>query len=315
MERHNSTLTGHQDPGYSQKDSPTAQMEQNGDYGIGRGRRNVFRGRRRREDDRVSRPQPSAETKTQTPKFDLLASNFPPLPGSTAKIPGEPVLESRMSDIVKGVCKEKESKDLLPSSPAPAQEEETHSPVQQPVTSVSSPSQTEAVVLSTVQPESKPEEVSAQKEVTSHVSPPVSVSPTSAAKPPRTNTTSPSANASAAPALLVQEPRKLSYAEVCQKPPKEPPPVPVQPLREHRTNIVPPAKTEDNGTPEKASEKVPDKAEGRMKDYSGFRGNGPPRGAAGKIREQRRQFGRRSSPQGAPRRVGKEQYVPPRSPK
>lgn len=38
MERHNSTLTGHQDQGYSQKDSPTAQVEQNGDYGIGRGR-------------------------------------------------------------------------------------------------------------------------------------------------------------------------------------------------------------------------------------------------------------------------------------
>lgn len=55
----------------------------------------------------LQRPQPSVETKTQTPKFDLLASNFPPLPGSTAKILGEPVLESRMSDIVKGVCKEK----------------------------------------------------------------------------------------------------------------------------------------------------------------------------------------------------------------
>lgn len=40
-----------------------------------------------------------------------------------------------------------ESKDLLPSCPAPAQEEQTHSTVQQPVTSVSSPSQTEAVVL------------------------------------------------------------------------------------------------------------------------------------------------------------------------
>ncbi|XP_059688852.1 la-related protein 4 isoform X6 [Gavia stellata] len=280
-----------------------------------RNRRNVFRGRRRREDDRVSRPQPSAETKTQTPKFDLLASNFPPLPGSTAKIPGEPVLESRMSDIVKGVCKEKESKDLLPSCPAPAQEEQTHSTVQEPVTSMSSPSETEAVVLSTVQPDSKPEEASAQKDVTSHASPPVSVSPVSAVKPPRTNTTSPSSNASAAPALLMQEPRKLSYAEVCQKPPKEPPPVAVQPLREHRTNIVPPAKNEENAAPEKASEKAHDKVEGRMKDYSGFRGNGPLRGAAGKIREQRRQFGRRSSPQGAPRRIGKEQYVPPRSPK
>lgn len=112
-----------------------------------------------------------------------------------------------------------------------------------------------------------------------------------------------------------KEPRKLSYAEVCQKPPKEPTPGPVQPLRELRTNIVSPAKNEENGTPEKALERPHEKLEGRMKDYSGFRGNGHPRGAAGKIREQRRQFGRRSSPQGAPRRIGKEQYVPPRSPK
>lgn len=38
MERHNSSLTGHQDQGYSQKDSTTAPLEQNGDYGVGRGR-------------------------------------------------------------------------------------------------------------------------------------------------------------------------------------------------------------------------------------------------------------------------------------
>lgn len=43
----------------------------------------------------------------QTPKFDLLASNFPPLPGSVVSAPGEPVLESRMADVVKGICKEK----------------------------------------------------------------------------------------------------------------------------------------------------------------------------------------------------------------
>lgn len=116
--------------------------------------------------------------------------------------------------------------------------------------------------------------------------------------------------------MLPKEPRKLSYAEVCQKPPKEPPAVPVQPLREHRTNIVAPAKSEENGTAEKAPEKAPhERPEGRMKDFCGFRGSGAPRGAAAKIREQRRQFGRRSSPQGAPRRAGKEQFVPPRSPK
>ncbi|XP_029821845.1 la-related protein 4 [Manacus vitellinus] len=320
MERHSSPLTGHQEQGYSQKDSATAQLEQNGDYGVGRGRRNVFRGRRRRDDDRVSRPQPSAETKTQTPKFDLLASNFPPLPGSTAKIPGEPVLESRMSDVVKGVCKEKEGKDSLPTCPAPAAPEESPFSLLQlnKPSALSCCSRPFPILLSTVLPESKAEEASAPKDVASQASPPASLSPVSAAKPPRTNSSSPSAQASAAPALSTQEPRKLSYAEVCQKPPKEPPPVPVQPLREHRANIVPPAKPEEDAPAERAPEKAPlaEKAEGRMKDYPGFRGpGGAARGAAGKIREQRRQFGRRSSPQGAPRRVGKEQFVPPRSPK
>ncbi|NXF12442.1 LARP4 protein, partial [Smithornis capensis] len=314
LERHSSPLTGHPEQGYAQKDSPTAPLEQNGDYGAGRGRRNVFRGRRRREDDRVSRPQPSAETKTQTPKFDLLASNFPPLPGSTAKVPGEPVLESRMSDIVKGVCKEKESKESLPTCPAPAPEEQT--PSAAPESSGSCPGPAEPLLpsccwfLSTVQPESKPEEVSAPKDVASQASPPASLSPVTAAKPPRTNTTSPCAPASAAPAPCTQEPRKLSYAEVCQKPPKEPPPAPAQPLRELRPNGGPPAQTEESG--DRAPDRAPEKAEGRGKELPGFRA---PRGAAGKIREQRRPLGRRPSPQGAPRRGGKEQSVPPRSPK
>ncbi|XP_069345868.1 la-related protein 4 isoform X8 [Eulemur rufifrons] len=105
-ERHNPTVAGHQEQTYVTKDTPTLQMEQNGDYG--RGRRTLFRGRRRREDDRIPRPHPStAEAKAPTPKFDLLASNFPPLPGSSSRMPGELVLENRMSDVVKGVYKEK----------------------------------------------------------------------------------------------------------------------------------------------------------------------------------------------------------------
>lgn len=63
---------------------------------------------------------------------------------------------------------------------------------------------------STVQPESKPE-VSVQKDVKSHTSPPVSVCPVSTAKPPRTNTTNATSsptNTSAAPAASVQVRRK-----------------------------------------------------------------------------------------------------------
>ncbi|CAI5765360.1 la-related protein 4 isoform X1 [Podarcis lilfordi] len=312
-ERQANSLSGHQDQSYSPKDSSVTQIEQNGDYGMSRGRRNIFRGRRRREDDRLVRPPPSAETKTLTPKFDLLASNFPPLPGSMIKTQGDPVLESRMSDVVKGISKEKENKELPVDCITSTQEEQGQSTVQ-PVTSASSPCEIDVPGLSATQPD-KLEEVQAQKEVASQTSPPSPVCPLSTVKSPRTNATSSTTSTNTMPTVTVQQPRKLSYAEVCQKPPKEMAPVSVQPLRELRTNVTSPAKTEENGTHERAGEKACEKPEGRVKDFAVFRGNGPPKGAAGKIREQRRQCGRRSSPQGAPRRVGKEQYVPPRSPK
>uniref|UniRef100_A0A8P0TL48 La ribonucleoprotein 4 n=1 Tax=Canis lupus familiaris TaxID=9615 RepID=A0A8P0TL48_CANLF len=257
-ERHNPTVTGHQEQSYLPKETPVLQMEQNGDYG--RGRRTLFRGRRRREDDRVPRPQSSsAEAKAPTPKFDLLASNFPPLPGSSSRTPGE-------------------------------------------------------LVFTTQQEKDPVEDSTVQKDVLNQTN---TVSPPSTAKPSRTNSASPcNININAAVAVALQEPRKLSYAEVCQKPPKEPSPVLVQPLRELRSNVVSPTKNEENGAPEKSIEKSHEKPEARAsKEYSSFRGNTIPRGAAGKIREQRRQFGHRAIPQGVTRRNGKEQYVPPRSPK
>ncbi|XP_025786569.1 la-related protein 4 isoform X6 [Puma concolor] len=281
-------------------------------------RRTLFRGRRRREDERVPRPQSSsAEAKAPTPKFDLLASNFPPLPGSSSRTPGELVLESRMSDVVKGVYKEKDNEELRVSCPVPAEDEQTDcTSAQQLSMSTSPPCTAELPALSTTQQVKDPiEDSTVPKDVLNQTTIPVS-SP-STAKPSRTNSASPcNSNINAAVAMALQEPRKLSYAEVCQKPPKEPSPVLVQPLRELRSNVVSPTKNEENGAPEKSIEKSHEKPEARAsKEYSGFRGNTIPRGAAGKIREQRRQFGHRAIPQGVTRRNGKEQYVPPRSPK
>ncbi|XP_077810348.1 la-related protein 4 isoform X24 [Macaca mulatta] len=294
-ERHNPTVTGHQEQTYLQKETSTLQMEQNGDYG--RGRRTLFRGRRRREDDRISRSHPStAESKAPTPKFDLLASNFPPLPGSSSRMPGELILENRMSDVVKGVYKEKDNEELRVSCPVPADEQTECTSAQQLNMSSSSPCAAELTALSTTQQEKDLiEDSSVQKDGLNQTTMPVS--PPSTTKPSR-------------------EPRKLSYAEVCQKPPKEPSSVLVQPLRELRSNVVSPTKNEDSGAPENSVEKPHEKPEARAsKDYSGFRGNTIPRGAAGKIREQRRQFSHRAIPQGVTRCNGKEQYVPPRSPK
>lgn len=316
-ERHNPTVTGHQDQSYLPKETPTLQMEQNGDYG--RGRRTLFRGRRRRDDDRIPRPHPSiVEAKTPTPKFDLLASNFPPLPGSSSKTPGELVLDSRMSDVVKGVYKEKDNEELRVTCPVPAEDEQTDcTSAQQLSMSANPPCTAELPPLSTTQQEKDliVEDSTVQKDAINQTA--IPVSSLSTTKPSRANTTSPcSGNINAVVAVALQEPRKLSYAEVCQKPPKEPSPVLVQPLRELRSNVVSPTKNEENGAPEKSIEKPHEKPETRAsKDYSGVRGNTIPRGAAGKIREQRRQFGHRAVPQGATRRNGKEQYVPPRSPK
>ncbi|XP_063808320.1 la-related protein 4 isoform X2 [Pseudophryne corroboree] len=311
-ERHTASLTGHQD------NAQSLHTEQNGMDGAGRGRRNVFRGRRRRDDDRTSRPLSAMEEIVQTPKFDLLATNFPPLPGSIASTPGEPVLESRMSDVVKGICKEKENKELLPNLTIPAQEEPTKTTLQQPVACVARHT-TEDITPPPPLPspvnEKKPTEISCHKDVASQTSSVLPLCNSTSTKPLKPTTTAPMTSMS--PAQNIQEPRKLSYAEVCQKPPKEPTPAPVQPLRELRSNIAPPAKNEESSVPEKSFEKTHEKVEGKVKDSPGHRSNGTPRGGggAGKIREQRRQFGRRSSPQGALRRNGKEQYVPPRSPK
>uniref|UniRef100_A0A2K5QCD6 La ribonucleoprotein 4 n=1 Tax=Cebus imitator TaxID=2715852 RepID=A0A2K5QCD6_CEBIM len=279
-------------------------------------RRSLFRGRRRREDDKISRSHPStAESKAPTPKFDLLASNFPPLPGSSSRMPGELILENRMSDVVKGVYKEKDNEELRVSCPVPADEQTDCTSVQPLNMSTSSPCTAELTALSTTQQEKDLiEDCSVQDSLNQMTIP---VSPPSTTKPSRASTASPcNSNLNAATAVALQEPRKLSYAEVCQKPPKEPSSVLVQPLRELRSNVVSPTKNEDSGAPEKSVEKLPEKPEARAsKDYSGFRGNTIPRGAAGKIREQRRQFSHRAIPQGVTRRNGKEQYVPPRSPK
>ncbi|XP_011819833.1 PREDICTED: la-related protein 4 isoform X3 [Mandrillus leucophaeus] len=280
-------------------------------------RRTLFRGRRRREDDRISRPHPStAESKAPTPKFDLLASNFPPLPGSSSRMPGELILENRMSDVVKGVYKEKDNEELRVSCPVPADEQTECTSAQQLNMSSCSPCAAELTALSTTQQEKDLiEDSSVQKDGLNQATMPVS--PPSTTKPSRASTASPcNNNINAAIAVALQEPRKLSYAEVCQKPPKEPSSVLVQPLRELRSNVVSPTKNEDSGAPENSVEKPHEKPEARAsKDYSGFRGNTIPRGAAGKIREQRRQFSHRAIPQGVTRRNGKEQYVPPRSPK
>ncbi|XP_058869061.1 la-related protein 4-like isoform X1 [Acipenser ruthenus] len=355
--RHQGAVLGPPDQGstYSVKEPHTPPSEQNGDCSLaGRGRKSTYRGgRRRREDERTVRPPALSEIKVQPPKFDLAATSFPPLPGSVVSTQGEPVLENRLSDVVRGISRDKQevSKvDLV----AVVQEEPVavaatlHPATGKPASTVSNEPPQASVVL----PEKKPAvEVPAPKETPRSAPPPVVMAPLPLAvsRPPRpapstpstqppAPATSPSPTAAIAsnPAL---ESRKLSYAEVCQRPPV---PVTALPLRELRGNTEEPAAAPDDTTAPVAPAtdkhtpqqqpglgKLPadsyGKPEGRSRDS--YRNNGPLRGSGSgiKLREQQRRpfpssssssssssTTRRSSPQGTGRRfIGKEQNVPP----
>ncbi|KAM9785518.1 la ribonucleoprotein 4Aa, partial [Neosynchiropus ocellatus] len=287
-------------------------------------------GRRRREDERTQRLPALAEVKVSPPKFDLAATNFPPLPGCVVSTQGEPVLENRMADVVRGLYRDKTTEHVgkdaglafvpateeLPASALGSQTTRVTAqppapvaaglPLQEKITEGPKPTTRTPVQIRT----SSPSQPGTQR-------PPAA--PTPAATP---------VPASAAAAATVQEPRKLSYAEVCQRPPKDPPPLPTvtapgQPLRELRVN-----KAEESGSstgPGGKMEKNHDEEGGweckevrshREPDSSScYRSNGPRASGGLKFREQRRApLARRSSPQGF-RNTGKEQNIPPVSSK
>ncbi|CAB1315071.1 unnamed protein product, partial [Coregonus sp. 'balchen'] len=298
----------------------------NGDLGIaGRGRRGSYRGmRRRREDERITRPIPLSEIKVPQPKFDLAASNFPPLPGCVVSTQGEPVLETRMSDVVRGLKVTSDKPDVSKESvapPASAQKETVSVP--SPVTPAPKPPTPPVVeppVPSVAHPVKKVEkaEPHVQKEMTPTPAPPSSLptptppsslptpsQPAAATKPTPTPTHSqPISTATPVPATTTPAPesRKLSYAEMCKRPATQPPepstfPKPPtssasQPLRELRVNKAdePAASSSSNGD---RSEKPERSGEGRphrdpLGSYCGV--NGPARsgGMGLKYRDQQR---------------------------
>ncbi|XP_039545090.1 la-related protein 4 isoform X3 [Pimephales promelas] len=308
----------------------------------GRARRGSYRGMRRRREDERMRQNPESEVKTPPPKFDLATTNFPPLPGGVPScLPGvsmqtESVLENRMADVVKGISRDKPetNKQDVSQDPRTCQVEAQSTGLSAPAPKLPATKQ-DTPNTSASQQVKKPE-----KEVQTSDTPqePASVTthhhvqPISAPKPLRSQSTSSTETstpplpsiASSQDLLTPQEPRKLSYAEVCQRPPKDPPPPPVtppspsptanQPLRELRVNKAEgPASSRCS-----PGEKMEKGSESRTpREHTGYqRGNGP-RGSAFKLREQQRRppQGRRTSPQsGYNRRSGKEQNIPPRSP-
>ncbi|XP_074536948.1 la ribonucleoprotein 4Aa isoform X2 [Halichoeres trimaculatus] len=343
---------------FSHLSSSSSSLDPSDDNSMaGRGRRSTtYRGtRRRREDERIARPIPLAEVKVSPPKFDLAATNFPPLPGCVVSTQGEPVLENRMSDVVRGLYRDKTEQANKEATVSPASGQAV---VTEDTVAVTSPAQ--AAVKSATQPlgppstgitrqERRVDRVEPPAPKVSHSTPVQTVNsssststsspsqPVPASRPQPSAASTPVTPSTPAPATATvstpaQEPRKLSYAEVCQRPPKDPPPAAPtpapsgtasgQPLRELRVN-----KAEELGSSGGDKQERSHDREGgweckesrppRERDSQGYYRSNGPRGTGGlKFRDQRRPPpARRSSPQGGYRHTGKEQNIPPVSPK
>ncbi|XP_054465366.1 la-related protein 4 [Anoplopoma fimbria] len=361
---------------FSHLSSSTDPSDDNGMAGRGR-RSTTYRGtRRRREDERTARPVPLAEVKVSPPKFDLAATNFPPLPGCVVSTQGEPVLENRMSDVVRGLYRDKTeqankeatvspvsvqppvaeeavavssialaavksaTQPLGPSAPGITRQERRVERAEPPAPKVAprTPVQPTVNPSPTTQPVPSPRpQPPAAAAAAAATSAAAAVAAAAAAAPAPSTPVTPSTPAPATapiPTPAPQEPRKLSYAEVCQRPPKDPPPAAPapastgtasgQPLRELRVNKAEePGSSSGSGDKQERSHdregawECKESRPPRERDSQGYYRSNGPRGNGGlKFRDQRRPPpARRSSPQGGYRHTGKEQNIPPVSPK
>ncbi|XP_041923280.1 la-related protein 4B isoform X1 [Alosa sapidissima] len=190
----------------------SGRMEPNGansSISAGRGRKNVY-GNRKRRDDKFTRsttqsPPPGPE-RAPSPSFELGLSSFPPLPGAAGQlkpeVKAEVPAESRLSAIVTGTTKTDKpvSKDLVSSrSVALASPKELPQPAVAPPVQDAKPPPSPACSHDTPKaPLEKPKDK------------PLTADKTAAPGPSLTTPTPQTA-------VAKQEPRKPSYAEICQR--------------------------------------------------------------------------------------------------
>lgn len=305
---------------FSPKDGTLQASLQNGE--AGRPRRPNHRGmRRKREDELNTKPLSTAEVKPPPPNFDLASCNFPPLPGSVVTAKEETALDMRLADVVRGLkpasqaVKEAKSADQSDSSSRKAESEapSTETPEVEPETSCSASesSRDEGEVDSSTSGESSPSPQTPVSEEPSVTSTTNTSQSTSTASSPTTPSTS-----------SEPEPRKLSYAEVCQRLAKDPPPpvqsatpsppsppasVANQPLQELKVNRGDEPRSNSN------NKSNSDKPRTHQHQRS-FRGAHDTDRPGPKNRDRPRNFNKSFSAQRGFKRSGKEQNIPP-SPK
>ncbi|XP_032900638.1 la-related protein 4B isoform X1 [Amblyraja radiata] len=284
----------HSNAAYNKRDFGIArsaeQINADSSPSMGRGRKNSYGYRKKREDKFTrSQTQSPPPPKPPSPNFELGLSNFPPLPGAAGNLKSEEVLENRLAN-VKIIPKEKPqilqsvnvdaSTNTIPSG-IPRETLPSVSPTALPVSSEASPSPPHSPEIN----ETKNQETKQRETQT-----------------PLERLTTPLSTASKSVQVngAATELRKPSYAEICQRSAKES--LTLQPQKEQKPNTAVSNK-EDKKAPEEPVDK-----ESKHKDLPVGKTN------PGKPRDQRRQSGRRTPPHGINKRTNKEQHTPPKSP-
>ncbi|XP_071349789.1 la-related protein 4 isoform X2 [Trachinotus anak] len=325
-------------PSFNLKEASLQATISSGDLSVGgRGRRGGHRGlRRKREDEHTTRPIPLMEAKVSPPpKFDLAASNFPPLPGSVVNVRGETTPEMRLSDVVRGlkVTNKSVSQEVNETQSTAVSEDPVSIPASVAPAAKPTPVTPQTVAPTSSVSSSVKEEDKAERTIPEGTSslPRQAVSLAASEHAPSTCSQSVSAEApSPSPPTPTSDlgPRKLSYAEVCQKLAKDPPPAqtpspsppassasqPLQELKVNRVEEPSPHSRRTTDKPEKAGDSRPPRQP--LRSFRGANSQARVGGAGLKIREHQRGLntGKQFSPQRGARRSGKEQNIPPRSP-
>lgn len=249
--------------------------------GLGRGRKNSFGYRKKREEKFTSsQTQSPTPPKPPSPSFELGLSNFPPLPGAAGNLKTEDLFENRLSSLIIGSSKERNLSTDASTNTVPV--------VGPREPSVPAPCAVSAAFERSPSPVHLPEDpkVAEKQRETQSVDRLPSTPTTTACKSVQVNG-------------AATELRKPSYAEICQRTSKDPSSSsPLQPPKEQKPSTVACGKEE-----KQLSEPVERHRE-------------PPalKSTPGVPKDQRRQPGRRASPPAAGKRLSKEQNTPPKSP-
>ncbi|XP_016151774.1 PREDICTED: la-related protein 4B isoform X1 [Ficedula albicollis] len=266
---------------YTKREVGTGRMEQtsvDSSPGLGRGRKNSY-GYRKKREDKFTRGQTQSPPppKPPSPSFELGLSSFPPLPGAAGNLKTEDLFENRLSSVVIGTSKERNINVDASTNTIPSGIPREPLPVSStlPRTFERSPSPPQPTEDSKVVEKQQRETQSTERLSSSTLS--------TACKSVQVNG-------------AAIELRKPSYAEICQRTTKDPPTL--QPQKEQKPNTVACGKEERKPTETIEKNREPP----------------PAKSHPGQPKDQRRQSGRRSSPPAVGKRLNKEQSTPPKSP-